>query len=81
MTTDIYQTLIEGDDNSSKKQLGDYLTEKEVALNYPIYTMKSLRFFRSTQRSIFPYHKVGRKVFYKREDIENALAKSRVVHT
>ena len=78
MTTDIYQTLIEGDDNSSKKQLDDYLTEKEVAIDYPIYTVNSLRFFRSTQRSIFPYHKVGRKVFYKREDIEKTLAKSRV---
>ena len=50
MTTDIYQTLIEGDDNSSKKQLDDYLTEKEVAIDYPIYTVNSLRFFRSTQR-------------------------------
>ena len=78
MTTDIYQTLIEGDDNYSKKQLDDYLTEKEVAIDYPIYTVNSLRFFRSTQRSIFPYHKVGRKVFYKREDIEKTLAKSRV---
>ena len=78
MTKDIYQTLLEGDDNSSKKQLGDYLTEKEVAIDYPIYTVNSLRFFRSTQRSIFPYHKVGRKVFYKREDIENTLANSRV---
>ena len=78
MTTDIYQTLLEGDDNSSKKQSGDYLTEKEVAKDYPTYTVTSLRFFRSTQRSIFPYHKVGRKVFYKREDIENTLANSRV---
>ena len=78
MTKDIYQTILEGDDNSSKKQLDDYLTEKEVAIDYPIYTVNSLRFFRSTQRSIFPYHKVGRKVFYKREDIEKTLAKSRV---
>lgn len=81
MTNDIYQSLIQGDDNSSTKQLDDYLTEKEVAIEYPIYTFNSLRFFRSTQRSIFPYHKVGRKVFYKREDIENALANSRVVHS
>ena len=80
MTNDIYQTLLEGDDNSSTKQLGDYLTEKEGAKDYPIYTVNSLRFFRSTQRSIFPYHKVGRKVFYKREDIENALDNTRIVH-
>ena len=80
MTNDIYQSLTQGDDNSSTKQLDDYLTEKEVAIEYPIYTVNSLRFFRSTQRSIFPYHKVGRKVFYKREDIENALANTRVVH-
>ena len=79
MTKDLYQSLVEGDDNSSKKQLDDYLTEKEVAIDYPIYTVNSLRFFRSTQRSIFPYHKVGRKVFYKREDIENTLANTRVV--
>ena len=56
-----------------------YLSEKEVAVEYPIYTVNSLRFFRSTQRSIFPYHKIGRKVLYKREDIENTLAKCRVV--
>ena len=78
MTNDIYQSLIQGEGNSSTKQLDDYLTEKEVATEYPIYTVNSLRFFRSTQRSIFPYHKVGRKVFYKREDIENTLANSRV---
>ena len=81
MTKNLYQSLIEGDDNSSKKQLDDYLTEKEVAKDYPIYTVNSLRFYRSTQRSIFPYHKVGRKVLYKREDIENALANTRVVHS
>ena len=79
MTTDIYQTLVEGDDNSSKKQLGDYLTEKEVAKDYPIYTVNSLRFYRSTNRSLFPFHKIGRKVLYKREDIENTLANTRVV--
>lgn len=81
MTKNLYQSLIEGDDNSSKKQLDDYLTEREVAKDYPIYTVNSLRFYRSTQRSIFPYHKVGRKVLYKREDIENALANTRVVHS
>jgi len=81
MTKDLYQSLEEGDDNPSKKQLDDFLTEKEVAIEYPIYTVNSLRFFRSTQRSIFPYHKVGRKVFYKREDIENALANTRVIQS
>ena len=81
MTQDIYHYPKGSDDFSSKKQLDDYLTEKEVAIEYPIYTVNSLRFFRSTQRSIFPYHKIGRKVFYKREDIENALTNSRVVHS
>ena len=52
---------------------------KEVAKEYPIYTSNSLRFYRSTNRSLFPFHKIGRKVLYKREDIENALASSRVV--
>ena len=69
MTTDLYQSLIEGDDISSKKQKDDYLTEKEVAKEYPIYTSNSLRFYRSTNRSLFPFHKIGRKVLYKREDM------------
>ena len=43
MTTDLYQSLIESDDISSKKQKDDYLTEKEVAKEYPIYTSNSLR--------------------------------------
>ena len=78
MSVDLYQTLIKGDDSVSKKQRDDYLTEKQVAIEYPIYSVNSLRFYRSTQRSLFPFHKVGRKVFYKREDIENTLANSRV---
>ena len=49
MTKDLYQSLIEGDDNPSKKQLDDFLIEKEVAIEYPIYTVNSLRFFKSTQ--------------------------------
>ena len=73
-----YQALLEGNDNVSKKQKDDYLTEKQVADEYPIYTVNSLRFYRSTQRSLFPFHKIGRKVFYKREDIEKTLANSRV---
>ena len=78
MSVDLYQTLVGGDDCVSKKQKDDYLTEKQVANEYPIYSVNSLRFYRSTQRSLFPFHKVGRKVFYKREDIENTLANSRV---
>lgn len=78
MVNDLYQTLLESDDKVSKKQKDDYLTEKQVANEYPIYTPNSLRFYRSTNRSIFPFHKVGRKVFYKREDIEKVLAKTRV---
>ena len=78
MNVDLYQTPVEGDDSVSKKQKDDYLTEKQVANEYPIYSVNSLRFYRSTQRSLFPFHKVGRKVFYKREDIENTLANSRV---
>ena len=73
-----YQALLEGNDNVSNKQKDDYLTEKQVAEEYPIYTVNSLRFYRSTQRSLFPFHKIGRKVFYKREDIEKTLANSRV---
>jgi hypothetical protein len=73
-----YQALLEGNDNVSNKQKDDYLTEKQVAEEYPIYTVNSLRFYRSTQRSLFPFHKIGRKVFYKRDDIEKTLAKSRV---
>lgn len=73
-----YQDPLEGNDNVSKKHKDDYLTEKQVADEYPIYSVNSLRFYRSTQRSLFPFHKIGRKVFYKREDIEKTLAKSRV---
>ena len=73
-----YQAPLEANDNVSKKHKDDYLTEKQVANEYPIYSVNSLRFYRSTQRSLFPFHKVGRKVFYKREDIENTLANSRV---
>ena len=73
-----YQDPLEGNDNVSKKNKDDYLTEKQVADEYPIYSVNSLRFYRSTQRSLFPFHKIGRKVFYKREDIEKTLAKSRV---
>lgn len=79
MSIDLYQTLVEGDDSVSKKQKDDYLTEKQVANEYPIYSVNSLRFYRSTNRSLFPFHKIGRKVLYKREDIENALANTKVV--
>ena len=79
MTTDLYQSLVEGDDNVSKKQKDDFLTEKQVAKEYKVYTSNSLRFYRSTNRSLFPFHKIGRKVLYKREDIENTLANTRVV--
>ena len=78
MSITTYQASLEANDNVSKKQKDDYLTEKQVADEYPIYSVNSLRFYRSTQRSLFPFHKVGRKVFYKREDIENTLANSRV---
>jgi len=79
MNTNIYDTFLEGEDKASKKQKDDYLTEKQVAEEYPVYTSNSLRFYRSTNRSLFPFHKIGRKVLYKREDIENTLASSRVV--
>ena len=78
MSITTYQAPLEANDNVSKKHKDDYLTEKQVADEYPIYSVNSLRFYRSTQRSLFPFHKVGRKVFYKREDIENTLANSRV---
>ena len=77
--TDLYESLVEGDDNVSKKQKDDFLTEKQVANEYKVYTSNSLRFYRSTNRSLFPFHKIGRKVLYKREDIENTLANTRVV--
>ena len=77
--TDLYESLVEGHDNVSKKQKDDFLTEKQVANEYKVYTSNSLRFYRSTNRSLFPFHKIGRKVLYKREDIENTLANTRVV--
>ena len=63
-----------------EKSLDDLLTTEQVAEQYPIYSSNSLRFYRSTNRSTFPYIKIGRTVRYKRSDIEETLNNRKVIH-
>ena len=46
---------------------------KQVSEQYPEYSYNSLVHFRNTNRSHFPYVKLGSKILYKREDIEYLL--------
>ena len=48
----------------------EYLTTKEVAKIYPIYGFNTLKDFRYKGVSPFPYYRIGRKILYKRSDIE-----------
>ena len=64
---------IKKENNKTNNKISDFLTTKQVAEEYPNYSMNSLVHFRKTKRPQFPYHKVGRKIFYKREDIEYVL--------
>ena len=66
---------IKKNNKQNDNKISDFLTTKQVAEEYPIYSHNSLLHFRYTARPQFPYHKVGRKVFYKREDIEYELFK------
>lgn len=56
-----------------KNTLSSYLTTKQVSEQYPEYSYNSLVHFRNTNRSHFPYVKLGSKILYKREDIEYLL--------
>jgi len=64
---------IKKENNQTNNKISDFLTTKQVAEEYPIHSYNSLLHFRNTARPQFPYHKVGRKIFYKREDIEYVL--------
>lgn len=64
---------IKKENNQTNNKISDFLTTKQVAEEYPIYSHNSLLHFRQTARPQFPYYKVGRKIFYKREDIEYVL--------
>jgi len=75
-----YDSLIQREEQRvQEKSLDDLLTTEQVAEQYKIYSSNSLRFYRSTNRSTFPYIKIGRTIRYKRADIENTLSNSRVV--
>ena len=63
-----------------EKSLDDLLTTEQVAEQYKIYSSNSLRFYRSINRSTFPYIKIGRTVRYKRSDIEDTLNNKKVIH-
>ena len=74
------ESLINSEEQrGQEKSLDDLLTTEQVAEQYKIYSSNSLRFYRSTNRSTFPYIKIGRTIRYKRADIENTLSNSRVV--
>ena len=80
MNNTIESLIISEEQRGQKKSLDDLLTTDQVAEQYKVYTSSSLRYSRSTNRSPFPFIKIGRKVIYKREDIENSLDSSKVSH-
>lgn len=74
-----YDSLIQREPQQvQEKSLDDLLTTEQVAEQYKIYSSNSLRFYRSINRSTFPYIKIGRTVRYKRSDIEDTLNSKRV---
>ena len=76
-----YDSLIQREKQRvQEKSLDDLLTTEQVAEQYKIYSSNSLRFYRSTNRSTFPYIKIGRTIRYKRADIEKTLDSSKVSH-
>ena len=69
-----YDSLIQRETQQvQEKSLDDLLTTEQVAEQYKIYSSNSLRFYRSINRTTFPYIKIGRTVRYKRSDIEDTL--------
>lgn len=66
---------IKKENNKTSNKISDFLTTKQVAEEYPNYSINSLVHFRNTKRPQFPYYKFGRKIFYKREDIEYVIFK------
>jgi len=74
-----YDSLIQREEQRvQEKSLDDLLTTEQVAEQYKIYSSNSLRFYRSINRTTFPYIKIGRTVRYKRSDIEDTLNSKRV---
>ena len=73
------ESLINSEEQrGQEKSLDDLLTTEQVAEQYKIYSSNSLRFYRSINRTTFPYIKIGRTVRYKRSDIEDTLNSKRV---
>ena len=76
-----YDSLIQSEEQRvQEKSLDDLLTTEQVAEQYKIYSSNSLRFYRSINRTTFPYIKIGRTIRYKRADIEKTLDSSKVSH-
>ena len=74
-----YDSLIQRETQQvQEKSLDDLLTTEQVAEQCKIYSSNSLRFYRSINRTTFPYIKIGRTVRYKRSDIEDTLNSKRV---
>jgi len=65
---------IKKENNYYNKKIPEFLTTKQVAKDYK-YSINSLVHFRNIKRPQFPYYKIGRKILYKREDIEYVLFK------
>ena len=78
MNNSIESLIISEEQRVQEKSLDDLLTTEQVAEQYKIYSSNSLRFYRSTNRSTFPYIKIGRTIRYKRADIEKTLDSSKV---
>jgi len=80
MNNSIESLIISEEQRVQEKSLDDLLTTEQVAEQYKIYSSNSLRFYRSINRSTFPYIKIGRTVRYKRSDIEETLNNRKVIH-
>ena len=78
MNNSIKSLINSEEQRSQEKSLDDLLTTEQVAKQYKIYSSNSLRFYRSINRTTFPYIKIGRTVRYKRSDIEDTLNSKRV---
>ncbi len=60
--------------NSDKSKLDDYLSEKEVR---EILDRKSTAMWDLEKSGRLPFFKVGRKKFYKKQDVLNLIEKSK----
>lgn len=64
--------------NTTHSETSELLTTDEVANLYKKFSPNSLRIMRYRGESPFPYIKLGRKVFYKKADIERVLEEQKI---